>query len=175
MLAEQLGLGKVSGSDEDGHMMYRAAASQGDSSKLSMLWTDLEQGGSYVFVTMETQNLLKAEELQDTAEKTGKIMMAAGITPEWNASIQGSALSQGLPGEALAAIEGTMEAEGSGLHAVESYEDVSTVSRSYTVPGSKRFVNSGDHKIALQMAVHQNDNDNSNRVTIGLPLITIEY
>lgn len=58
---------------------------------------------------------------------------------------------------------------------MESYEDVSTVSRSYAIPGIKRFVNSGDHKIALQVAVHKNDNDNSNRVTIGLPVITIEY
>ncbi|MEK4513948.1 YwmB family TATA-box binding protein [Paenibacillus sp. FSL H8-0122] len=175
MLAEQLGLGKVARSDKDGYMTYRAAASQGDFSKLSMLWTNLEQGGSYVFVTFETQNPLKAEWSQDAAEKTGKLMMAAGITPEWNASLQGTASSLESPGEAITAIEGTIEAEKSGLHAVESYEDVSTISRSYAVPGIKRFVNSGDHKIGMQMAVHKNDKDNSNRVTIGLPLITIEY
>ncbi|MNP78674.1 hypothetical protein D3C76_1763460 [compost metagenome] len=57
----------------------------------------------------------------------------------------------------------------------ESYEDNTTYSRSYSVPGLERTVRSGRHALALQLAVHTNGNNNANRVTIGLPLITIEY
>ncbi|WP_249900698.1 YwmB family TATA-box binding protein [Paenibacillus sp. PK3_47] len=175
MLADQLGLGKVEASEEDGHITYRAAASQGDYSKLSMFWSELDPGSSYVIVTAETRDLLKAEGFQTVAEEAGIRMSEAGITPEWNVSLQGTASVQGSPSEALAAVEGAIAAKLSGIQAVEDYEDVATVSRSYEVPGLKRFVNSGDHLVGLQTAVHKNGNDNSNRVTIGLPLITIEY
>lgn len=175
LLAEQLGLGEVEASEEEGHVTYRAAGSQDDYSQLSMFWSELGEGSSYVIVTVETRDLLKAEGFENAAEEAGRLLFAAGITPEWNASLQGTASLQGAPGEALAGIEGVIAERLTGLQAVESYEDDTTYSSSYKVPGLERFVNSGDHRVALQTAVHKNGNDNSNRVTIGLPLITIEY
>ncbi|QSF44381.1 YwmB family TATA-box binding protein [Paenibacillus tianjinensis] len=175
LLAAQLGLGKAESSEEDGHATYRASGSPDLYSKISMFWSVLGHGSSYVIVTVETEDLLKAVALQKVAQEAGTLMQAAGITPEWNASLQGVASLQDSPREALAGIEGTISGRLSGLKAVEDYEDDTTYSRSYNVPGLNRFVNSGDHKVALQAAVHKNGNDNSNRVTIGLPLITIEY
>lgn len=175
LLAGQLGLGQVKTSEEDGHVTYKAAGLQAAGSKLSMFWSELGQGSSYVIVTAETRDLLKAEGFQAIAEEAGERMLAAGITPEWNASLQGVASAQGASLEALIQAEDAIAGRLFGLEAVESYEDETTHSRSYTVPGLKRYVNSGDHTVALQAAVHTNGNDNSNRVTIGLPLITIEY
>lgn len=175
LLAAQLGLGKAVFSEEDGHATYRASGSPDLYSKISMFWSELGPDSSYVIVTIETQDLLKATNIQAVAQETGTLMQAAGIAPEWNASLQGVTSLQNSPREALAGIEGTIAGRLSGLKAVEDYEDDTTCSRSYSVPGLNRFVNSGDQRIALQAAVHKNGNDNSNRVTIGLPLITIEY
>ncbi|CAH1223655.1 hypothetical protein PAECIP111892_05344 [Paenibacillus auburnensis] len=175
LLAAQLGLGKAESSEEDGHATYRASGSPDLYSKISMFWSELGPDSSYVIVTVETRDLLKATNIQAVAQEAGTLMQAAGIAPEWNASLQGVASVQDSPREALAGIEGTIAGRLSGMTAVEDYKDDTTCSRSYSVPGLSRFVNSGDHRIALQTAVHKNGNDNSNRVTIGLPLITIEY
>jgi hypothetical protein len=175
LLAEHLGLGKAAASEEDGHVTYRASGFRDSYSKLSMFWSEIGENSSYVIVTVETQDLMKAATFQTAAQEAGTMMQNIGISPEWNASLQGVTSLQDSPREALVQLQGTIAGRLSGLKAVEGYEDETTYSRSYSVPGLERFVYSGDHKLALQAAVHKNGNDNSNRVTIGLPLITIEY
>ncbi|MEK5239654.1 YwmB family TATA-box binding protein [Paenibacillus sp. FSL L8-0470] len=174
-LAERLGLGTPEHSEEDGHTTFRAAASFNPSGKTSLFWSGIDQSRSYVIVTLETADLLKATAFQAAAQEAGVQMQAAGIEPEWNVSLQGVASTQGTPREALVHTEQAIAAAISGLQAVEDYEDETTYSRSYSVPGLARYVSSGKHAVAMQTAVHKNGNNNSNRVTIGLPLITIEY
>ncbi|MDF9844331.1 MULTISPECIES: YwmB family TATA-box binding protein [unclassified Paenibacillus] len=174
-LAGLLGLGKLRAAEEDGHVTYRASRALDSTSTVSLFWSELGQGVSYVIVTVETQDLLQAETVQTAAADAGTQMLAAGITSEWNASLQGISSVSGSPRGALERAEGAIAERLGGLEAAESYEDDATYSRSYSIQGAQRYVNSGDNRIALQAAVHQNSNDNSNRVTIGLPLITIEY
>ncbi|CAM4497224.1 YwmB family TATA-box binding protein [Paenibacillus typhae] len=174
-LAGLLGLGKLEAAEEDGHVTYRASRALDSTSTVSLFWSELGQDVSYVIVTVETKDLLQAEAVQTAAADAGAQMLAAGITPEWNASLQGTSLVHESPREALERAEGAITKRLGGLEAAESYEDVATYSRSYSIQGAQRYVNSGDNRIALQAAVHQNSNNNSNRVTIGLPLITIEY
>ncbi|MBY0014101.1 YwmB family TATA-box binding protein [Paenibacillus typhae] len=174
-LAGLLGLGKLEAAEEDGHVTYRASRALDSTSTVSLFWSELGQDVSYVIVTVETKDLLQAEAVQTAAADAGAQMLAAGITPEWNASLQGTSLVHESPRKALERAEGAIAERLGGLEAVERYEDVATYSRSYSIQGAQRYVNSGDNRIALQAAVHQNSNDNSNRVTIGLPLITIEY
>lgn len=174
-LSAELGLGQVSHTEEDGHMTYRAVAAPNSSYRTSMFWSELGNGSSYVIVTLESADLLKATGLQTAAEEAGVTMHKAGITAEWNVSLQGIAKAQGTPQTALNHSEESMVGQLSGVMAVESYEDETTYSRSYTVPGLERHVSSGDHAIALQVAIHKNGNDERNRITLGFPLITIEY
>lgn len=174
-LAGLLGLGKLEAAEEDGHVTYRASRALDSTSTISLFWSELGEGVSYLIVTVETQDLLQAEAVQTAAADAGAQMLAAGITPEWNASLQGTSSVSVSPREALERVEGAITERLGGLKAAESYEDDATYSRSYSIEGAQRYVNSGDNRIALQAAVHQNSNDNSNRVTIGLPLITIEY
>ncbi|GGF61303.1 hypothetical protein GCM10010912_03150 [Paenibacillus albidus] len=175
MLAEQLGLGKIEAREEDGHATYRASGSQDAYSKISMFWSQLGSDSSYVIVTVETRDLLKADTFQAAAEEAGTLMFSAGITPEWNASLQGTAKAQSGPDTALFSIEQSIQEQLPGMNPAESYEDDTTYSRSYSVPDLERVVSSGNHLIALQLAVHKDGNNNTNRVTLGLPLITIEY
>ena len=175
-LATKLGLGEISHSEEDGHSTYRIATDINNGYiHLSMFWSELESGRSYVIVTLETLDLLKATGFQSAAEEAGGIMQEAGIAAEWNISLQGVAQEQGTPKAALLHTEQIMADKLTGIHAVESYDDVNTNSRSYVVPGLERFVNSADHSIGAQVSIHKDGNQEINRVTIGFPLITIEY
>lgn len=173
-LAGKLGLGPVRTSDEDGHMTSRAAAALAGA-KVSLFWSELGGGRSYVIVTFETADLRQTPELPAAAASAGQKLLQAGIAAEWNASLQGAAKEQGGAGDALFSIEQSLQEQLPGMNPEESYEDNTTYSRSYSVPGLQRAVRSGSHALALQLAVHTNGNNNANRVTIGLPLITIEY
>ncbi len=173
-LAGKLGLGKVSTSDEDGHMTSRAAAVLAGA-KVSLFWSELGGGRSYVIVTFETADLRQTPELPAAAASAGQKLLQAGIAAEWNASLQGAAKEQGGAENALFSIEQSIQEQLPGMNPEESYEDDTTYSSSYSVPGLERTVRSGSHALALQLAVHTNGNTNTNRVTIGLPLITIEY
>nr|WP_246354658.1 YwmB family TATA-box binding protein [Paenibacillus phytohabitans] len=102
-------------------------------------------------------------------------MLQAGIVAEWNVSLQAPAKEQSGPQAALLATEQNLAAQLPGIHAEENYADETTSSRSYNVPGLQRTVSSGGHELSLQLAVHRDGNEDRNRVTLGLPLITIEY
>lgn len=175
LLAENLGMGKTRASDEEGHATLRAFVTRDAFTKVSMFWSGLEQGGSYVIVTLETSDLLNTTMFTAEAEQAGQLLQTAGISPVWNVSLQGEASLQEPPQEALSRIERIIAGQFAGLKAEEDYEDDTTVCRSYSVPGLILSVSSGDHRIALQTAIHKNDNNYRNRITLGLPLITIEY
>ncbi|MGV2685907.1 hypothetical protein GNF82_16400, partial [Clostridium perfringens] len=61
------------------------------------------------------------------------------------------------------------------LRSVEDYADDKTQSRSYEDPSLGAFVMSGDTPIHMQIAVHEDSLKKSSRITIGFPVITIEY
>lgn len=174
-LSSRLGLGEVSSSDEDGHLTSRSSAELSGGAQVSLFWSDLGGGRSYCIVTFETADLLGSPELPAAADDAGKAMLQAGIAAEWNVSLQAAAKEQSGPQAALLATEQNLAAQLPGIHAEENYTDETTSSRSYSVPGLQRSVSSGGHDLALQLAVHRDGNEDSNRVTIGLPLITIEY
>ncbi|WP_187355523.1 YwmB family TATA-box binding protein [Paenibacillus tengchongensis] len=174
-LAQRLGLGPVQVGEEDGHTVYRASAAAAAAGKAAMFWSELGDGTSYVIVTHETADWRQDGGFQAAAEAAGLALQAAGVAAEWNASLQGEAAEQGAPEAALAGAESALAQAFGEAQAEEAYADGATASRSYSVPGLERFVKSGGHDIALQAAVHQDSQDGANRLTIGLPLITIEY
>lgn len=174
-LAQRLGLGKVEAGAEDGHTAYRAVAAAGAGGKVSMFWSELGNGASYVIVTHETADWQRGGGFEAAAEATGETLQAAGITAEWNAALQGTAAAQDAPAAALNAVEAQLARIFTSPKAEEAYGDATTASRSYSVPGLARTVASGGHALALQAAVHRSSETGANRVTIGLPLITIEY
>lgn len=174
-LSSRLGLGEVSISDEDGHLTSRSSAELSGGAQVSLFWSELGGGRSYCIVTFETADLMRSPELPAAADEAGKAMLQAGIAAAWNVSLQAPAKEQSGPQAALLATEQTLAAQLPGIHAEENYADETTSSRSYSVPGLQRTVSSGGHELALQLAVHRDGNEDRNRVTLGLPLITIEY
>ncbi|ETT38138.1 hypothetical protein MKZ07_18050 [Paenibacillus sp. FSL P4-0338] len=174
-LSDRLGLGEMSSADNEGHRAWRSAVQLSGGIQVSLFWSELGGGRSYCIVTLETADLLGSPELPDAAADTGEAMLQAGIAADWNASLQAPAKEQGGTQAALLATEKLLAAELPGIQAEESYADVSTFSHSYSVPGLQRIVSSGNHSLAFQLAVHKNVNADENRITLGMPLITIEY
>lgn len=61
------------------------------------------------------------------------------------------------------------------MRAVERYEDEATASISYQAADLPLEIQSGTHRLNMQLAVHQVSGQQAARVTAGFPLITIEY
>ncbi|MNW68346.1 hypothetical protein D3C74_470940 [compost metagenome] len=61
------------------------------------------------------------------------------------------------------------------MQAKERYTDATTVAVSYEAPELPLMVQSGEHQVQMQMAVHENRAQQNKRITLGFPLITIEY
>lgn len=174
-LVNRLGLGEISRTEEDGHLTLRSAAELGGDGRLSLFWSELGGGRSYCIVTLAAADFAGSPELPAAAADAGQALQEAGIAAEWNASLQAPAKAQNEPQSALLAAEQVFAAQLPGIHAEEKYTDETTASRSYSVPGMERTVNSGSHSLALQLAVHRDVNEDKNRITIGMPLITVEY
>ena len=174
-LSTHLGLNVPSGIDEEGHTTYRSTAVQQDRSRLSLFWSELGEGNSYVIVTLDTADLKDKASLQGAADEVSTILEQSNIKAEWNVSLQGVAEQQGGPEGVLSQTEGLLKEQFKAVDEKESYTDVATVSRTYSIPDLKRSVVSGNHSVSAQIAVHQEDQNGTNRLTIGFPLITIEY
>ncbi|OAS20284.1 YwmB family TATA-box binding protein [Paenibacillus oryzisoli] len=113
--------------------------------------------------------LLKWQE-QMTTQLTGQ-----GIKGKWNVMIQGNAVDEdfGLSNdpkeylnELVRAYKGTV---------VESYEDGTTFSASLVASEFESSIQSGDQKVNVQIALHQDTISGLWRLTIGTPIITMEY
>ncbi|KGE20917.1 YwmB family TATA-box binding protein [Paenibacillus wynnii] len=173
-LSSELGLGEVSREDGKEHLTYRSTAGS-TGFTTTLLWTELGEDSSYVIITLETADLINASDLQAAAEQAGTKLKEAGITAEWNTSLQGVSKEQGDPRQALLLTEKNMKAQLPKLTVQERYEDATTASHSYTTSALQHSVVSGEQKVALQTAIHQVTDKGISRITIGLPLITIEY
>lgn len=94
-LSARLGLTVPSGNDEDGHMTYRSAAVKPYGSRLSLFWSELGEGNSYVIVTLDTADLKDKVSFQGAADEVSTILEQSNIKAEWNVSLQGIAENQG--------------------------------------------------------------------------------
>jgi hypothetical protein len=76
--------------------------------------------------------------------------------------------------EQLAALEAKFSRE-LDMKEVERYEDAATASVSYQATALPLEILSGLHLLNMQLAVHQVSGQDDARVTVGFPVITIEY
>lgn len=106
---------------------------------------------------------------QMTAELTGQ-----GIHGMWNVMIQGNAIEdfdlsndpKAYLSELVRAYKGTV---------VESYEDGTTFSASLVSSEFEASIRSGNQEVNAQIALHQDTTSGLWRLTIGTPIITMEY
>lgn len=187
-LAVSLGLADPVQILQTGHHVYRTEGTVGVSgSAVEVLINaaDTEQDRYYIIVQLLGGKKLDRQRLLTLHEQVGEIMAESGLQANWNMSVQGmlptkdaSKASMGdadkKTGEPYAGIEAKLFRE---LHMmeVERYEDTATKSVSYQAAELPLQVQSGPHMINMQLAVHQISGQGDTRVTVGFPVITIEY
>ncbi|WP_274361898.1 YwmB family TATA-box binding protein [Paenibacillus thermotolerans] len=90
----------------------------------------------------------------------------------WNINIQGNlvAEAQQTPDFVWEQIERSAKAT-----MIESYEDAGSRSVTYQTPMLKASVRSGEHAVQLQAAAHRSTESQEWRITLGTPVILIEY
>ncbi|WP_054958236.1 YwmB family TATA-box binding protein [Paenibacillus dakarensis] len=171
-LAHEMGLNRVIIDIDNEEHAYRARGNiYGIDVRID--WVE-SRGRNYVKVQFDTEELEQLQQLIECQDKAAALLEQAGMKPAWNASVQGN-MNNGLPViETIQSIEEKL-AMHLRFNEVDSYQDSATVSRSYEAPSLTAYVNSGEQPIHMQVAVHKDSMNKSNRITIGMPVITIEY
>lgn len=172
-LAHTIGLSGVTTSQLQGNEVFQAEGKLSEVS-VQLNWAISKGGHSYVRVMLVGEAARNTKEMTSLKERIQKQMEEAGIANTWNASIQGYASTSTDVQATMTGVEESA-AQMLSLRMVEKYEDVRTLSRSYEAPSLGTFVQSGNTSIHMQIAVHEDSVKKSSRITIGFPVITIEY
>ncbi|MED5020150.1 YwmB family TATA-box binding protein [Paenibacillus chibensis] len=172
-LSQSLELPPVSEWMENGHTTYRVLDEK-NKVGIRFNWQEISAEQSYIIIQLEAGSSSEWANLSDLQKECGTKMRAAGIDAKWNASLQGLGNKEENPAALMDRIEGSLERTMDAVP-METYQDATTVSNAYQVPSLTSRIRSGSTWLNMQVAVHEDETTGENRVTIGLPVITIEY
>lgn len=169
--------------EEHGKMVYRTERSM---EGYRLYLTGSQRDAGHFFYTLQLEGISAKSSEQREAFYTimannqhtlVQTLASRGIPYQWNATVQG-AVQTGISN--LNAQQTVHKLAGQfnsfiSMTEVERYSDTATYSASYHAPSLGTGVQSGGHTIQLQMAVHQDKKQGNSQISIGMPLITIEY
>ncbi|RUT29053.1 hypothetical protein EJP77_15100 [Paenibacillus zeisoli] len=181
LIAAELKLAKPSAARVQDHLVYRSAGQVGRVPvKFSV--TNREEG---LYVVAQIEGIYQGDtaELKQAQTDVGRKLGGLGVDIQWNAAAQGNAkaLGAGTAGHQdkdVMKLLGEAESKAGAffkLHRVEGFQDQYTASESYEVPSFPISVRSGNTEIGLQMAIHLNTGTGVNELSIGSPVLTVEY
>lgn len=198
-LAADLGLEAPVQDVQTGHIVYRSQGKVGVSeSPIGLLLNvaSTEQDEYYVIVQLAGRAKLDRQALLALHGQVAEAMTEHDLNEaSWNMSVQGklsemnegnditSTIDASSPAQAgaeikaseqLAALKAKLSRE-VDMKEVERYEDGATASVSYQATELPLEILSGSHLLNMQLAVHQVSGQDDARVTVGFPVITIEY
>lgn len=178
-LSRQLGLPEPEQTIQTGHEVYRSER-QGGGLQAGVLVNAavVDEGEYYLIVQLTGDEKSDMNAFLSLHEKVGHLLNEAGLQAAWNFAMQGStpaeAASQTDAGEQLEQAERAI-ASRFDFHEAERYADNGTVAVSYEAPGLPLSIASASRELNMQLAVHVDQNREENRITVGFPVITIEY
>ncbi|MGN8771143.1 hypothetical protein ACTNDP_15760 [Paenibacillus barengoltzii] len=188
VLATRLGLSSPESGMVQGRTVYQSQGQiEGIHAELDLV--TLEEGKHYAMLRLEAAGEDPAlwKQLQEAQRMAGESLADEGVDPRWNAAIQGMAWpasvkeeGEGSGDSVLAATLDRLESQIKRsaklkLKQVEAFGDEGTASRTYRVDALPITILSGEHYVALQVAVHRNSGTGMDEITIGTPLLTVEY
>ncbi len=183
---------------QTGHDVYRSEGTVGSAKKeieVLLNVADTDHDGYYIIVQLSGGADMDRQSLLAWQGQVEEAMTGLGLKASWNMSVQGklskmtggndkeittdssSAAQAGVEikaGERLAAMEAKLSLELDVIE-VERYEDTATTSISYEASDLPLEIQSGSHLLNMQLAVHQVSGQDDARITVGFPIITIEY
>lgn len=159
----------------EGHASYQVTAAEAAGQKVYLTLTALGDGSgrNYLIVTLTADAGQKEKTVEQFQQAWTGRLHALGIVAAWNCMLQGSAHKITDPRSAE-----QMEARvANRLSAVqkEHYTGDNTVSNSYLSPRLRNTVQSGSHRINVQIAAHRDTVTGIWRLTAGTAVITEDY
>jgi hypothetical protein len=156
------------------HLIYASIEQEGKGNTVSLKLIKLEEPPScYMVLERQTTKVSNKEEFTQWQDQMGAKLAEFGIEGQWNVMVQGE-----LGGNKLAIEpESVIKQVSTKLRGkiLETYMDQGTVSYSLASDQLAGSVASGNHKVNAQVALHQESTTGQWRLTIGSPLITMEY
>lgn len=171
-IADQLKLPAVNKLVENGHAVYRSVHNTEDL-KIRLHVMERQPRQWYVVVQLESSNAGR-EQLIRLHKLCAELLKSVGVQAQWNTAVQRSLHSDKTVSQLRVLTEESL-AKNLSMQARERYTDPTTEAVSYEAPELPLSVQSGEHQVHVQMAVHENEVEKDARITLGFPLITIEY
>ncbi|MGG1520079.1 YwmB family TATA-box binding protein [Paenibacillus oryzisoli] len=131
------------------------------------------QQACYAVVRLDTAGSVDESQLLGWQEQMDGKLQEQGVRGNWNVMVQGYVSSEKMADSPERLLDDIVLACGGKV--VESYSDAHTFSRSMVSGAFKASVQSGEHTVNAQVALHQDSTSGEWRVTVGTPLITMEY
>jgi hypothetical protein len=133
-----------------------------------------DRKSSYLILKMQTGPTIPLEQIIQWQESMDKKLTAHGLKGIWNTMIQGNVnrdmIRKKTPEALLNEVNGKFQGQ-----ELESYKDEKTRSISLFTKKLHSSIQSGDHQLNAQAALHQDSVSGEWRLTVGIPLITMEY
>ncbi|WP_438349146.1 YwmB family TATA-box binding protein [Paenibacillus sp. FA6] len=155
------------------HVTYRSITSVNGITVI-FHWQVLSEEKSYMIVTLESHEASQQSSLLHLQNRIQTQINLMNMKAEWNASVQGNVIEGQSIANTMADVETKLQSH-LEFSQVESYQDEMTLSHSYRAPMLNFNLVSGDHYMDLQTAVHHDEILGENRITIGFPIITVEF
>ncbi|WP_315372393.1 YwmB family TATA-box binding protein [Paenibacillus xylanexedens] len=179
LLASHLGLEPPVRVRQTGHDVYRSeeivdTATGGAGMLVNVV--DTGDNGYYAIVQLSGDAHMDRKALMTVHEQIGQLLVDSGMKASWNMSVQGTAVTatEHDASQQLELIEKQLSTK-VDIASVERYTDAGTASVSYKAVELPLSIKSGSHMLNMQLAVHQVGDEVDNRITVGFPVITIEY
>ncbi|MGC5775224.1 YwmB family TATA-box binding protein [Paenibacillus pabuli] len=175
MLAHQLGLQHPETGRQTGHDVYRSemvADGLHPGIRINVVVTGKNE--YYTIVQISGNERTNQHLLISLHEQVSQLLTNSGMKAAWNFAVQGTDSLEGGASNQLEDIEKQLSGD-IDMNAIERYTDTNTASVSYEASDLPLAIKSGTHNLNMQLAVHQDGEKGINRVTVGFPVITIEY
>ncbi|EXX87948.1 hypothetical protein BG53_02770 [Paenibacillus darwinianus] len=170
-LSEKLGLPRGTIEMHGIHPVYKVKVSGANGGNIALTLTGDDAGKTYLVITRQSLGEQSLQQAEIWKQNTSMKLKAAGIAPDWNFVVQG--LLRSYDNDPASFFRLVQTATSAAV--IEQYEDVNTFSSTYYSAAISSSVRSGEQSVNLQAASHKITETNEWRVTIGTPLITIEY
>ncbi|WFR64652.1 YwmB family TATA-box binding protein [Paenibacillus amylolyticus] len=179
LLTRHLGLEQPVRVHQTGHDVYRSEMAVNEfTGEAGVLVNVVETGdkGYYAIVQISGDAHTDRKAIMAVHEQISQLLADSGMKATWNMSVQGTAAHAMQPdaSQQLVWIEENL-AKNVDLASVERYTDAASASVSYEAAELPLSIKSGSHMLNMQIAVHQVGDEMDNRITVGFPVITIEY
>ncbi|WP_340028381.1 YwmB family TATA-box binding protein [Paenibacillus sp. FSL H7-0940] len=179
LLAGHLGLEQPVQVRQTGHDVYRSeVVVDMANGGVGLLVNVVDTGdiGYYAIVQLSGDAHTDRKALMTLHEEVDQLLVDSGMKATWNMSVQGTAVTatEHDASQQLELIEEQLSTK-VDIASVERYTDAGTASVSYKAAELPLSIKSGSHMLNMQLAVHQVGDEVDNRITVGFPVITIEY